>query len=91
MSNCKDILNSFGFCDKFGFIVPEPCHELDDYFKPWMDLVKNLENIRKDPTRSIQEEVREIWLSGFLCFAEHSRTTFMYTTNCYLLLYYKSS
>ena len=68
MSTCKDVLARFGFCQQFGFIVPQPLDMLDDYFNPWMKLVKDLENIRKDLTRSIQEEVREIWLTIFVLF-----------------------
>jgi hypothetical protein len=68
MSTCKDVLTRFGFCQQFGFIVPQPLDMLDDYFNPWVKLVKDLENIRKDLTRSIQEEVREIWLTIFVLF-----------------------
>ena len=66
MSICKDVLARFGFCQQFGFIVPQPRDKLDAYFDPWVKLVRDLENIRKDLTRSVQEEVRQIWLIGFV-------------------------
>ena len=61
MGTCKEVCSRFGFSQQFGFLVCEPSTTLGEYFQPWVDLVDSLDNIRRDPSRSIQEEVREAW------------------------------
>ena len=62
MSNdsVSNVLRTFCFCPKVGFLIENPCHELDEYFLPWMKLVRSLDNIRGDSERSIEEEVRKV-------------------------------
>ena len=65
-----DVCLRFGFSQEFGFLVREPCTSLGEHFQPWVNLVDSLDTIRKDPSRSIQEEVRKVWLSLCLWFGE---------------------
>ena len=46
---CDLIFKRFEFDAEFGFVIPSPLLRLDDYFDPWINLVTELELLRKTP------------------------------------------
>lgn len=56
----QEVCTQFEFCPQFGFIVPSPLETLGTYFDPWVDLVRDMEGIRVDTTRDMQQEIRHL-------------------------------
>ena len=46
---CDLIFKRFEFDAEFGFVIPSPLLRLDEYFDPWINLVTELELLRKTP------------------------------------------